>query len=291
MCALPAAAAPTFGTATNTSLRRCNVTLSSNCPGAVTLKAVRQGGPGRNRISSTLIADAGTAQEGSYATGAAELRGLGLPVIRASAYAAGTDSRLVGSAQAWQTITWGGTAATDFGLAGNLHFADSSVSPVNGLAAGGASYTAYIYIWDAAQFPIDPDDPPFFDLVGFDTDPCRLSGMLGAATSAGTTPGGEFEIGIATSACGDGQLQLNPGQSIVVQTNFNLFANRGGFIDATQTFTTALDPALGQATLNGLSQGLAFAGSAVPESASWAMLIAGFGLTGAATRRRRHQIA
>lgn len=284
-----AAAAPAaFGTTTNTSLRSCNgVSLATDCPGGRLLKAVRQGGPGQNNIASVLIADAGTPQQGSYATGSAELRGLGLPVIKASAYAAGTDSRLVGSAQAWQTITWEGAAATDFGLAGDLHFADSVASPSNGFAPGGSSYTAYIYIWDAALFPIEPNNPPFFGFAGYTNDPCSLAGMLGAAATDGNAPGGEFEINLQTSACGGGTLQLNPGQSIVVQTNFNLFVNRGGFIDATQTFTTELDPELGAQTLAGLSQGLAFAGGAVPEPASWAMLIGGFGLTGAAMRRRR----
>jgi hypothetical protein len=281
------AASASFGTTTNTSLRRCNVGLAADCPGGPLIKAVRQGGPGTRRIASTLTADASTAQAGSYATGSAELRGLGLPVIKASAYAAGTDSRLVGSAQAWQTITWTGAAATDFTLAGNLHFADSKASPANGLAPGGSFYNAFIYIWDAAQFPIQPSNPPFFGFAAYTSSPCGLTGMLGAATAGGNTPGGEFGVGLQTSACGGGVLQLNPGQRIVVQTNFNLFVNRGGFIDATHTFVTELDPALGAQTIAGLSQSLAFAGAAVPEPASWALLIAGFGLTGAVMRRRR----
>lgn len=289
--AVPAAAAGSFGTATNTSLRRCNASLASDCPGSTLLKAVRQGGPGRNRIASRLQADAGSAQAGSYATGSAELRGIGLPVIKASAYAAGTDSRLVGSAQVWQTITWRGGAPTAFGLAGNLHFADSTASPINGLAAGGSSFTAFIYIWDAALFPFQPGSPPFFGLEGYTNDPCSLAGMLGAAAVNGITPGGEFDIGLQTTACGGGSLRLNSGQSIVVHTNFNLFVNRGGFIDATQTFTTAIDPALGVETVAGLTDGLAFAGAAVPEPANWALLIAGFGLTGAAMRRRRVTVA
>ena len=44
-----------------------------------------------------------------------------------------------------------------------------------------------------------------------------------------------------------------------------------------------------QAGFDNITLGAAAPGGAVPEPATWAMMLAGFGLTGAALRRRRHQ--
>lgn len=64
----------------------------------------------------------------------------------------------------------------------------------------------------------------------------------------------------------------------------------------TGTATLALGQAFGvivdfNGSFSGDSTGLNFAVSNVPEPASWAMMIAGFGLTGAAMRRRRVALA
>ncbi|WP_426168589.1 PEPxxWA-CTERM sorting domain-containing protein [Sandarakinorhabdus sp. DWP1-3-1] len=61
----------------------------------------------------------------------------------------------------------------------------------------------------------------------------------------------------------------------------------------TISFTIASSTAFGfnDPLIDGVSFALAGPGSTVPEPASWAMLIAGFGLVGAAARRRRVAVA
>ena len=67
--------------------------------------------------------------------------------------------------------------------------------------------------------------------------------------------------------------------------------NRGGFVDATHTFTTQLDPALGsavQAEILATTQSAIARGAvvvSVPEPSSWLML--GAGVLGLAAWRRR----
>ncbi len=286
----PAAAvtAAKFGTAVNTSLRSCNgAGPVNNCPGGQLLKAVRPGSAGSTFSSGRLEANVGTAQAGSYATGSARLRGIGLPEIRGSAFAAGNASRLVGGAQAWQSFTYRGTDPTAFSLGGQLHFVDSRASPVNELLPGGSSYFSFIAIWDAAAFPVNNNAPPFFNLPAFGGDAAcnSFSGLLGYGFSSGPTTGGSYSVGLTTSACAPGSLTLHTGQEIVVHANVSLFVNRGGFVDASRTFTTFLDPALGQPAIAALRSNLVPGSGGVPEPASWALLIAGFGLTGAAMRR------
>jgi hypothetical protein len=77
---------------------------------------------------------------------------------------------------------------------------------------------------------------------------------------------------------------LQPGHSYVAYANLSMFTNRGGYLNALNTLTTELDPALGEATIAELRQSLV---SSVPEPGIWAMMIGGFALAGSVARRRR----
>lgn len=283
-----AATGPTFGVSVNTSLRTCNgVGLTAECPGGALVKVGRPGGPGLNLVSANTKAAVGGARTFSNGYGLAELRGGGLPVLKALSRSTGNNSRTVGSAQAWQTFTYSGPAGVEYRLQGQIDFTGNA-SPANSLLPGGGSYTAFIGIWDLAAFPISPSAAPFFGLPSYNPGSCGVTaGLLGYASAIGNSTGGPAAFTLTTQACGGGILTLNVGQQFVVHSNISLFTNRGGFIDASHTFVTLIDPTLPAETLAALSSGLTAAGRSVPEPASWALLIAGFGLTGGVMRRRR----
>jgi len=74
----------------------------------------------------------------------------------------------------------------------------------------------------------------------------------------------------------------------VITTNFNdlsSFAINSGFVSGLNTLTLRVINNGGPTA--GRFDNLVLSANAVPEPASWAMLIAGFGLVGAAARRRR----
>jgi PEP-CTERM motif len=81
------------------------------------------------------------------------------------------------------------------------------------------------------------------------------------------------------------EFQLSPNSSAGPSTfsgSVNFAVNIG---DSFGFYVRSLDSGLGRANI--LVTGDLFAGNAVPEPATWAMMIIGFGLTGSAMRRRR----
>lgn len=285
-----AATGPTYGVSVNTSLRTCNgAALSQVCPGGALVKTGRFGGAGKNYVQASIKQPVGGALTNSRGYGRAELQAAGLPVLKALSATSGNNARAVGSAEAWQTFTYSGPAGVEYRLQGQIDFTGKA-SPTNSLLPGGGSYTAFIGIWDLAAFPINPNAPPFFGLAAYNPGSCGVTpGLLGYASAAGISTGVPASFMLTTRSCAGGVLTLNVGQKFVVHSNIALFTNRGGFIDASHTFTTLIDPTLPVETLAALSSGLTAAGPSVPEPASWALLIIGFGLTGGVMRRRGPQ--
>jgi hypothetical protein len=103
----------------------------------------------------------------------------------------------------------------------------------------------------------------------------------GGFHSAYPASAGYFEVSFAAANLASLTIFGRPEASGRDAYNVNVFNARG-----TTLYSGYLD------ARNGLSVSTTFdAAGAVPEPASWAMLIAGFGLTGAAARRRRSMVA
>lgn len=134
-------------------------------------------------------------------------------------------------------------------------------------------------------------------VFGFDVDPNRngasATGVFAGVGSGAISNGLNVEVcfrsgGGGAGCAGGGGGGLSIGESIAV---VNLVPN---------TFTLTFGSAQSQITLDkfivryqsiatdtGISDGSGIGTAAVPEPASWAMLIAGFGLVGAVMRRRQ----
>jgi PEP-CTERM motif len=214
---------------------------------------------------------------------------LDLPEIKAYTVASG-NVRMNINAFAFQSYVWNG-ADGDFSITGDLHIVDSSTSPDGGARPGGAVYTAYVGIWDPSVLVGLTTPQQLFSALFVRS--CGQAGVLGAGVSGGTLTGGEASYLATTSACAPGLLTLTAGQEVLVVTGLQLPVNRGGFANSSATFATRLGDdlapeqklAIEQSVLSAIAQGAPVAG--VPEPSSWALLVAGFGLAGAALRRRR----
>ena len=303
------AAADIVGSTSLATLRQCNmVTAAEVCDGT---------GPGQSLALGSTVYGGGLGVAGwnnltagpnfawSYVAFDAAYD---LPTIRAATYAPG-DVRTNINVFAFQSYVWTGAAGGDFSITGNLHIVDSSASipdgpdpdgagPLEGVRGGafpnGAIYSAYAGIWDPSVIAGLTTPQELFN--GLFYAGCDTAGVLGAGLSGGSLFGGEATYAATTSACSAGSLFLTPGQEVLVVVGLQLPVNRGGFADSSATFVTTLGDdltpeqvtAVQESIVSAVSDGapVTFAAQ-VPEPASWAMLIAGFGLTGAAMRRRR----
>jgi hypothetical protein len=295
MTALPAQA-QTVGSASWATQRNCNlVGAGENCDGA---------GPGQFIAASQYGGGVGVGGANNFEPSPINRAwsfvtfdsALDLPEIRAFTTAGG-NVRMNINAMAFQTYTWDGAAPTDFSITGALHLVNSSTSPTGGARPGGAIYSQYVGVWDPSAIAGLTTPQELFTALFY--APCGTAGVLGAGIGGGTLTGGEATFNVTTSACSAGSLTLTPGQSVLVVAGLQLPVNRGGFADSSATFLTRLGDDLAPevkdtiatSLVSAIAQGapIAIPGSpgSVPEPASWAMLIIGFGLVGAALRRRR----
>ena len=302
------ASAQIIGSSSLATLRQCNlVTAAEVCDGT---------GPGQALALGSQVYGGGLGVAGwnnlgvgpNYAWSYVAFdAAYDLPTIRAATYAPG-DVRTNINVFAFQSYVWTG-AAGDFSITGNLHIVNSSASiadtpdpdgagPLEGVLGGafpnGAIYSAYAGIWDPSVIAglTTPEDL----FTGLFYAGCDTAGVLGQGLSSGSMFGGEVTYSATTSACTPGSLTLTPGEEVLVVVGLQLPVNRGGFADSSATFVTTLGDnltpeqvvAVQESIVSAVSEGapVSFAAQ-VPEPASWAMLIAGFGLTGAAMRRRR----
>ncbi|WP_235902987.1 PEPxxWA-CTERM sorting domain-containing protein [Sandarakinorhabdus oryzae] len=288
------AAAQTVGSASFATQRNCNLVSGTQaCDGT---------GPGQGIANGQYGGGTGVGglnmfepQPGNYAWSDVRFTGeLDLPTIRAATQAGG-DVRMNINTFAFQSYTWNGAAPTDFSITGALHIVDSSTSPSGGALPGGSIFTSYVGIWDPSTIAGLTTPQQLFNSL-FYAD-CGTPGVLGVGSNSGVLTGGDASFTATTAACGLGSLTLNPGQSVLVVVGLQLPVNRGGFVDASHTFSTRLGDnlapeqkdAISASLTSAISQGAIVTG--VPEPASWAMLIAGFGLVGATLRKRRAALA
>ena len=285
----------TVGSASYATVRGCSaVTATQNCDGT---------GPGQMITNGQYGGGVGVGGANDFNPGGGDRAWsfvtfdstLDLPEIKGYTRAV-SDARLNINAIAFQTYTWTGAAPTAFSITGSLHLVDSSNSPLGGAAAGGAIYSQYVGIWNPAAITGLTTPQQLFSALFY--APCTVANVLGAGSSGGTLTGGSATYTATTSECAPGSLMLAPGQSVLVVAGMQLPVNRGGFADSSATFTTRLGDDLPTEVRDELTLSLASAidqgapiavigtPGGVPEPASWAMLIAGFGLVGAVARRR-----
>jgi len=242
----------------------------------------RQGGAGREAFASFDVAGVG------FAKGTVTFGTLDLPVISGLASATG-DVRVSSNNVGFQSYVYAGAGPSPFSLSGEVHIVDSTTDGASGLFPFGGRYSAYLAILDPASVSglTTPADI-FTTLYGAG---CGAPGVLAAAFSTGALSGGEARYGLSTVSCSGAPLVLAPGDEVLTVAGFQIPTNRGGFIDASHTFTVALDAALPQEVRANLAKSLVSAASAAPEPAQWTLMILGFGLAGHALRRRSRRLA
>ncbi len=287
-CAAPAAQAQTVGSVSLVTLRNCSsVGAGDLCDGSGPGQAIANrsygGGVGVAGINDL---DAGG---GNRAWSDVSFGGFDLPVIRGWTQASG-DVRMNINVFGFQSYLIGGTAPTPFSVAGTMHVVDSSTNATDSGLAGGAHLTAYVGIWDPSILAGYGSDPQSLFGGLFYAD-CSTPGVLGTGQISVALPGSAQSYSLSTSACSAGSLTFAPGQEVLVVAGMQAPVNRGGFVDATHTFTTQLDPALGAAvqadilanTQSAIARGAVVV--SVPEPSSW-LLLAG-GVLGLAVYRRK----
>jgi hypothetical protein len=297
-CATPALAQTpaNWGSAAFLTRRSCNgLAPSVNClgrfnPNVRITESLYAGGPGVSTNASITPMGGGSAQS-SITYGA-----LDMPVIRAGSFS-GADNRLNSNSIGYQSFTYTGAAATPFSLTALYDFTSSGASlALNaqiGNELGGEGYGFLrLQVFDAALFPTLLTARDIFDF-GFNSQ-CGDAGVLSAASmslsTAAAGPGnGSLSMG---AACSGGALTLTPGAQFIVAMLLQTPSNRGGFFDATHTVTLGLSQDLPPDVRDSLNQSLVSGlSAAVPEPATWAMMILGFGIIGGALRRRSHPAA
>ena len=116
-----------------------------------------------------------------------------------------------------------------------------------------------------------------FDLTGYKANTASLSGLWGVDND-----GEIFLNGVSTGFT----LLGSSGANFNVLHNFSVGS---GFVAGINTLTVAVFDSGNPAAVR--LDGLSLTADAVPEPASWMMLIAGFGMVGAAQRRRSAVVA
>jgi hypothetical protein len=122
---------------------------------------------------------------------------------------------------------------------------------------------------------------------------CGAGATATAFSSSLGLGAGEHNIPLSlTTGCNGGAITILPGQSFVILSTVQAISNQGGFLDASHTFSALFDPNGTVFSDTGQAVGATFLSrslTAVPEPASWAMMIGGFGAIGGAARYRRRK--
>ena len=278
------------GSAVLTTVRDCGTKAATeNCGGAGTTVIFQdlEGGPGQG------VDFFGGDPSSTFAQSKVSLGSLGLPVVNQSdAAAADSNLRINVNAFAFNSFTYTGAAPTELSYGGNLHIVGSSGAPLGDYTfAGGSSYNVWIAIWDPSLVAGFASPGDAFSGFGYGSYDCDVSGVYAFGQSTGALSGGEQNLPVATTGCGGAPFMINPGQTILAVMFMQTPVNRGGWMDASHTFRMDYDPALGVEARNALIQTMTPGAPGVPEPETWALMLAGFGLAGAAIRNRRKALA
>jgi len=282
-------AAGESGSAVLATARDClSLTAKQGCggKGSEQIYAAYAGGPGRG----TDFFDGD--EDGNFVQNRVTLGGAGLPVINQSD-AALTNLRVSVNAFAYNSFTYTGAAPIELSYAGDLHIVGSSGAPLgNRNFAGGAGYFSWVAIWDPSLVAGFARAEDAFS-NGYGNYDCTTAGVYAFGFSGGALSGGEQNLSMTTESCSGGAFMINPGQEVLAVAFLQTPVNRGGWVDASHTFRMAYDPALSSEVRDTLIHTMTPGATSlsVPEPATWALMIGGFGLSGVALRRRRAAMA
>jgi hypothetical protein len=300
-----AASAQAFGSASLATYRDCSAAGAGACDGQtepaqqIVTSAISGGA---NSTSNTSLALTGQtvsvpflgsvtvpSDPTSYANGTVTFGAFDLPVLKGIS-SSGASERMGLNEFGYQTYTNQGTTSTPFSITGNLDIDSFFGADANGALAGGAIVTSYVSVWDPSIVSGITDANSLFNTLFFAG--CGTSGVMASGQGGGTLVNGgdpSPTFSTTTSACsGGGALTLAPGQTVLVVAGLQLLSNRGGSIDALDTFTTEFTPDAGVHVAD-LASGASVLG--VPEPATWAMMLTGFFGLGSVLRRRRAALA
>lgn len=215
-----------------------------------------------------------------------------LPTVRVGS-TAGAATRTGATAVSFRSFTYTGADTIDLALNGVVHYFNSGdARQGDGFGEGTFNVALSLHrLSDLAIFsPASTGEDIISSGIGFQN--CSDGAFAaGGYSSLGTTAGEHVGVIGLSQACDGHALTLHTGNSFVVVANLQAVSNRSGYVDAMHTFSVQIDPV--HTYLTGttqtvdpilLSQSL---NGAVPEPASWALMISGFGLAGVALRRRR----
>ena len=280
----------TFGSASILTNRNCITTSGGDCQLGARNFLQYAGGAGAS-FSTSASNEGNTGADGSaYST----FTGNGVPTLGVAAFS-GANTRTAASALAYQTFVYSGDEAINLALTGNLHYIGSGDLVDTGIigteAAGRGFFGANLTILPLSA--LNGVGPTAEDIILAMTQLTDCSAGAIATAYAGSNGRGAGEQNIPLSlstGCDGGAITIHSGESFIIMATVQAISNKGGYMDASHTFSSYFDPEKTVYAETGQAVGQSFLSatvSAAPEPATWALMLAGFGLVGGALRRRR----
>ena len=281
------AADPNFGSAAILTNRACSEAVGTDCA-FTTPRTFTQYAGGLGTSFSTNAVN----ENGSGASGLASVsfdEGY-LPTVKVASFSA-QQTRTGASATAFRAYSYNGAAAINLVLTGSIHYITSGDTGVAGESAGEGIFNvnlAVLPISALSSFGTTAVDIINSSSIGYAS--CGAGEIAGIYTGSSGTTGDQRRTVSLAQSCSGGAITLRTGDTFIIYAGLQAISNRGGSLDASNTFSVNYDPVATVFADTGQSVGAAFFQtnlSAVPEPATWAMMLLGFGTAGTAMRRRR----